>query len=124
MDEQKLAALRERFAGDNERRIYDPGFAAVADRLFDPKGTRVAPYAGLPTLLDAPYRAVDWSAPDLSGLDVAMIGVPMDLGVTNRNGSRFGPRAIRVSLGPRILRADTAAVALMALVEAAHPSVP
>ena len=95
MDEQKLAALRERFAGENERRIYDAGFAAVADRLFDPKGTRVAPYAGLPTLLDAPYRAIDWSAPDFAGLDVALIGAPMDLGVTNRNGSRFGPRAIR-----------------------------
>jgi 16S rRNA (uracil1498-N3)-methyltransferase len=31
-------------------------------------------------------------------------------------------RAVRVSLGPRILRADTAAVALLALVEAALPS--
>ena len=30
--------------------------------------------------------------------------------------------AVRVSLGPRVLRADTAAVALLALVEAAHPS--
>jgi len=36
----------------------------------------------------------------------------------------FAPRAIRVSLGPRILRADTAAVALLALVEAVHQSVP
>jgi len=34
----------------------------------------------------------------------------------------FSPRAVRVSLGPRVLRADTAAVALLALVEAAHPS--
>ena len=34
----------------------------------------------------------------------------------------FTPRAVRVSLGPRILRADTAAVALLALVEAAFPS--
>ena len=95
MDDQKLAALRQRFAGDNERRIYDAGFAAVADRLFDPNGTRVAPYAGLPTLLDVPYRAIDWTAPDFGDLKVAMIGVPMDLGVTNRNGSRFGPRALR-----------------------------
>lgn len=31
-------------------------------------------------------------------------------------------RAVRVSLGPRVLRADTAAVALLALVETAHPS--
>ncbi len=35
----------------------------------------------------------------------------------------FATRAIRVSLGPRILRADTAAVALLALVEAAQQSV-
>lgn len=95
MDSDKLDALRQRFASDNERTIHDAGFAAVAAKLFDPKGTRVAPYAGLPTLLDMPYRAVDWSAPDLAGLDVALIGVPMDLGVTNRNGSRFGPRAMR-----------------------------
>ncbi|MEM9224171.1 MAG: 16S rRNA (uracil(1498)-N(3))-methyltransferase [Pseudomonadota bacterium] len=32
-------------------------------------------------------------------------------------------RAVRVSLGPRVLRADTAAVALLGLVEATHPSV-
>ena len=95
MDDGKLEALRRRFAGDNDRTIHDPGFAAVAGRLFDPEGTRVAPYAGLPTLLDVPFRAVEWAAPDLSGLDVGLIGVPMDLGVTNRNGSRFGPRALR-----------------------------
>jgi guanidinopropionase len=92
---QDLEALRARFGGDNERVIHDEGFARVASRLFDPKGTRVAPFAGVPTLLDAPHRPVDWSAPDLSGLDVALLGVPMDLGVTNRNGSRFGPRALR-----------------------------
>lgn len=95
MDDEKLNDLRRRYSGENERAIYDPGFAAVADRLFDKKGTRVAPYAGLPTLLDVPYRAVDWSALNLSDLDVALVGVPMDLGVTNRNGSRFGPRALR-----------------------------
>lgn len=95
MDDAKLKEWRERFAGDNDRKIYDSGFAAIADQLFDPKGTRVAPYAGLPTLLDVPFRTIDWDSPDLAGLDVAMIGVPMDLGVTNRNGSRFGPRAIR-----------------------------
>src|SRR5690606_20849618 len=44
---------------------------------------------------DAPYRPIDWAKPDLSGLDVALLGVPMDLGITNRNGCRFGPRALR-----------------------------
>ncbi|NRB35652.1 MAG: agmatinase [Rhodobacteraceae bacterium] len=32
---------------------------------------------------------------DLSGVDMAVTGVPFDLAVTNRPGTRFGPRAIR-----------------------------
>jgi agmatinase len=50
---------------------------------------------GMPTLLDTPLRLIDWNAPDFAGLEVALIGVPMDLGVTNRSGARFGPRALR-----------------------------
>lgn len=95
MDKEKLEALRARFGGENESVIYDPRFRSVADKLFDPAGTRVAPYAGVPTFLDLPYRPMDWKEPDFSGLDVALLGVPMDLGITNRNGCRFGPRAIR-----------------------------
>jgi len=29
------------------------------------------------------------------GLDVALVGVPLDIGTSNRNGSRYGPRQIR-----------------------------
>ncbi len=32
---------------------------------------------------------------DLTGIDVAITGIPVDTTVTHRNGSRFGPRAIR-----------------------------
>jgi len=32
---------------------------------------------------------------DLAGADLAIIGVPFDQAVTNRTGTRFGPRAIR-----------------------------
>ena len=32
---------------------------------------------------------------DLSGIDVAVMGVPMDIATTNRSGARLGPRAIR-----------------------------
>ncbi|MGU9957334.1 MAG: agmatinase [Arenicellales bacterium WSBS_2016_MAG_OTU3] len=32
---------------------------------------------------------------DLTGVDFAIMGVPFDLAVTNRPGSRFGPRAVR-----------------------------
>ena len=31
----------------------------------------------------------------LTGVDVAVVGVPFDLSVTNRPGARFGPRAVR-----------------------------
>lgn len=95
MTPSKLDALRARYSGPAEGAIHDPHYSAVASHLISPSGTRVAPFAGLPTLLDAPYRPVAWRSPDLSGLDVALLGVPMDLGVTNRNGSRFGPRAVR-----------------------------
>jgi len=34
---------------------------------------------------------------DLSGVDVAVTGIPLDLATTNRPGARFGPRAIRAA---------------------------
>jgi agmatinase len=100
--EEKLKRLRAEYGEAGGGKVRDPEFKKVAERLFDPKGTRVAPYAGIPTFLAAPMRAVNWADPDLSGLDVAMVGIPMDLGVTNRNGSRFGPRAVRTieRIGP------------------------
>jgi agmatinase len=94
MPRPSLEELRAKFGGPDGGVIHDQEFRKVAQRLFT-GDRRAAPYAGVPTLLDAPFRALDWNAPDFSGLDVALIGVPMDLGVTNRNGSRFGPRALR-----------------------------
>ena len=32
---------------------------------------------------------------DAKGLDVALLGMPVDIGTSNRSGSRFGPREIR-----------------------------
>ena len=46
-------------------------------------------YTGLPTFLRAPYRE------DLRDVDVGLVGVPFDGGVTNRTGARHGPREIR-----------------------------
>ncbi|WP_316016006.1 agmatinase [Roseobacter sp. HKCCA0434] len=34
---------------------------------------------------------------ELDGVDVAVVGVPFDTSVTNRPGSRFGPRAVRAA---------------------------
>ena len=46
-------------------------------------------YTGIPTFLRAPYQE------DPEGLDIALVGVPFDGGVTNRTGARHGPREIR-----------------------------
>ena len=64
-------------------------------RSFLRKGPGWLPISGVPTLLDAPHRPVDPFDPDIAELEVALIGIPMDLGVTNRPGARFGPRALR-----------------------------
>src|SRR3546814_7861097 len=94
-DADKLAALRDKYGQGHGGDLFDPNFQKVADKIFSKAGTRKAPYAGVSTLLDAPYRQLDPLDPDFGDLQVALIGVPMDLGVTNRPGARFGPRALR-----------------------------
>ena len=100
--EENLKRLRAEYGEAGGGSVSDPKFRKVAEKIFDPKGTRVAPYAGIPTFMAAPIRAIDWSKPDFGDLQVAAIGIPMDLGVTNRNGARFGPRAVRTieRIGP------------------------
>jgi len=94
-DKTKLARLRELYDSGTGGDMHDAEFSRIADMIFSANGRRPPPYAGIPSLLDAPVRQIDPEQPDLSGIDVALFGVPMDLGVTNRNGSRFGPRALR-----------------------------
>ena len=89
MDAQELTRLRHKYQHAKGDDIFDPVFRQAAAHVFQGKGDRKLPYAGVSTLLDAPYQE------DFTGLDVALIGVPMDLGVTNRPGARFGPRAVR-----------------------------
>jgi agmatinase len=93
--EENLKRLRAQYGEAGGDEVRDPKFKKVAAKIFDASGTREAPYAGISTFLDAPIRVIDWSRPDFGNLQVAAIGVPMDLGVTNRNGARFGPRAVR-----------------------------
>ena len=95
VDHTKLAALRDRYANASGGDIFDPAFRRVADMQFSGGDRRVWPFAQAATLLDAPYRPDAPTLPEFGGLDVALIGVPMDLGVTNRAGARLGPRAVR-----------------------------
>lgn len=54
------------------------------------KDPKVQPrYTGIPTFMRTPY------APTLEDIDIALIGVPFDGGVTNRAGARHGPREVR-----------------------------
>ncbi len=50
--------------------------------------------------LDGPWAGDVWFArcprrDDPDGVDVAVLGIPFDLGTTHRPGARFGPRAMR-----------------------------
>lgn len=46
-------------------------------------------YVGLPTFLRAPYNE------EMHDVDIGLVGVPFDGGVTNRPGARHGPREVR-----------------------------
>lgn len=70
----------------------------VADRIdqaftrTSPYGTHAEPtYSGALSFLRRRYSK------DLTGVDVAVVGVPFDLATTNRPGTRLGPRAIRAA---------------------------
>jgi agmatinase len=94
-DREKLESLRAKFGEAGGGEVHDPQFQRVAGQIFSKSGTRLAPFAGITTFLSAPYRPLDAENPDFGDLQVAILGMPMDLGVTNRPGSRFGPRALR-----------------------------
>ncbi|KTS31970.1 agmatinase [Methylobacterium indicum] len=109
----KLAALRARYLDATGGDIDDPDFAKAARQQFSESDRRKWPFADVATFLDLPYRPDAATLPDFGGLDVALIGVPMDLGVTNRAGARHGPRAVRAveRVGPyeHVLRMTPAA---------------
>ena len=69
--------------------------AHAVDQAFtrsSPYGTRAEPtYSGALSFLRRRYTK------DLTGVDVAVVGIPFDLATTNRPGTRLGPRAIRTA---------------------------
>lgn len=101
-DPGKLEALRAKYTDASGATSEDPLFRRVAASQFRDGDKRTLPYAGLSSLLDAPFHPEFAELPDLGGIEVALVGVPMDLGVTNRSGARLGPRAVRAveRIGP------------------------
>ena len=86
MDMEKLRQLGEKDMFD----IKNKRLAAYLQSKFQENPQWAAPpYSGIPTLLGACHN------PDLSDCDIALIGLPFDLGVSDRSGARLGPREIR-----------------------------
>jgi guanidinobutyrase len=52
-------------------------------------GNEMPRFGGIATMMRLPHT------PDAAELDVAFVGVPFDIGTSNRAGARFGPRQIR-----------------------------
>ncbi|XP_054939734.1 guanidino acid hydrolase, mitochondrial isoform X3 [Physeter macrocephalus] len=74
--------------------LCDPGSsqsrqASDAPRNQPPSSEFVARSVGICSMMRLPVQA----SPE--GLDAAFIGVPLDIGTSNRPGARFGPRRIR-----------------------------
>ena len=62
----------------------------VNDSFNQPlSGNQLPRFAGIASMFRLPTQN------DSSGLDVAIVGVPLDIGTSNRTGTRFGPRQIR-----------------------------
>ena len=68
---------------DNDLKKLAQSAKTFAPQMLEP------PYSGIPTFFGAPYL------PEIKDMDIALVGVPFDLGVTNRSGARLGPREIR-----------------------------
>jgi len=92
---ERLEALRRKYENAGGGESDDPVFRAVADQQFSEGDRRKWPFSGAATFLGADYRPDAHTQAGFGGLDCALIGVPMDLGVTNRAGARLGPRAVR-----------------------------
>ncbi len=71
----------------SDHEIMDAGFTRTAL-----KGSHIEPtYSGALSFMRRKYTK------DLTGVDVAVTGVPFDLSVSNRPGTRFGPQAVRAA---------------------------
>ncbi|HEX7388819.1 MAG TPA: arginase family protein, partial [Acidiphilium sp.] len=51
-------------------------------------GNEMPRSGGIATMMRLPLAA------DSSGLDACFVGIPFDIGTSNRTGTRFGPRQI------------------------------
>jgi len=93
---RKLADVTDHRQEDEVKRALDLGLEAapsVNDRTISTfsRGHQPA-FAGINTFLKAPFVE---DIHEIGRHQVAVVGVPFDMGTTYRPGSRFGPQAIR-----------------------------
>ena len=101
LDLERLAASRRdnTYLADRRPELYGPlgrrphasrRRCRVSERLNQPLGGNEMPRFGGPgTMMRLPAQAT------AEGLDACFVGVPLDIGTSNRSGTRFGPRQIR-----------------------------
>jgi agmatinase len=95
MNRKKLEALRAKYPADRPGGSHHPEFKRAIDTIHAGTDRRPKPYEGIASFLGAPICLDAPRQERFGGLEVALVGVPLDLGVTNRTGARFGPRAVR-----------------------------
>ncbi len=86
MDPEKLKRIRELAARED---FNDPRVEAFYNSDPETLAAKRRPFANLHSFFHAPV------AQDLADVDIALYGVPFDLGVTNRPGARHGPTEMR-----------------------------
>src|SRR3569833_1693340 len=90
-ESENLERLRAKYES-KPAEVFDPKFRRVADRIFNARGTRAAPYAGLPTLLTTHTHSFTPGG-GRGGRRGARGGGPGGRGGAGRAGGRGGPRA-------------------------------
>src|SRR3954470_16153187 len=78
------------YCAENVRRFERCG-TDMTEKIFNQPlgGNQMPRFGGLPTMMRLP------SAPSSAGLDACFVGIPLDIGTSNRPGTRYGPRQIR-----------------------------
>jgi agmatinase len=75
-----------------EAKMADDDTIDAAFRRGDLKGSRIEPsFSGALSFMRRKYTRA------LAGVDMAVTGIPLDITVSNRPGTRFGPQAIRAA---------------------------
>lgn len=91
-------------------RVGQAHFALGCHAAFATRAVKNPPprYSGVATFFRAPHVDMHDEAAELENVDIGLIGVPFDGGVTSRPGTRFGPRQIRDESATNVRRVNQA----------------